>query len=52
MPWKRMDVDEQRMQFVIRASSGTERMTALCRELGFRGPRVISGDSATGRPAA
>ena len=38
MPWKRMDVDEQRMQFVIRASSGTERMTALCREFGISRP--------------
>lgn len=33
-----MDVDEQRMQFVIRASSGTERMTALCREFGISRP--------------
>src|SRR5665213_545413 len=38
MPWKRMDVDEQRMQFVIRASSGKERMTALCREFEISRP--------------
>lgn len=38
MPWKRVDVDEQRMQFVIRAVSGQERMTALCREFGISRP--------------
>ena len=38
MPWKRMDVDEQRMQFVIRAISGRERMSALCREFGISRP--------------
>lgn len=38
MPWKRMNVDEQRMQFVIRAASGRERMTALCREFGISRP--------------
>ena len=32
MPWKRMGVDEQRMEFVARAVSGKERMAALCRE--------------------
>ncbi len=38
MPWKRMSVDEQRMQFVIRAVSGKERMAALCREFGISRP--------------
>jgi transposase InsO family protein len=38
MPWKRMDVDEQRMQFVIRATSGKEPMTALCREFEISRP--------------
>ncbi len=38
MPWKRTNVDEQRMQFVIRATSGQERMTALCREFGIWRP--------------
>jgi transposase InsO family protein len=38
MPWKRMNVDEQRMQFVIRANSGKERMTVLCREFGISRP--------------
>jgi transposase InsO family protein len=38
MPWKRVAVDEQRMQFVIRATSGTERMSALCREFGISRP--------------
>ncbi len=38
MPWKRIGVYEQRMQFVIRASSGKERMTTLCREFGISRP--------------
>lgn len=38
MPWKRMSVDEQRMQFVVRAVSGKEQMTALCREFGIARP--------------
>ena len=38
MPWKRVDVDEQRMQFVIRAASGQERLAALCREFGISRP--------------
>lgn len=38
MPWKRMDVHEQRMQFVIRAASGKETMTGLCREFGVSRP--------------
>jgi transposase InsO family protein len=32
MPWARTDVGEQRVKFVVRAVSGQERMTALCRE--------------------
>ncbi len=38
MPWKRMDVDEQRMQFVIRAVAGQERLAGLCREFGISRP--------------
>lgn len=38
MPWKRMGVDDQRMQFVIRAVSGKERIAALCREFGISRP--------------
>ena len=38
MPWKRMSVDEQRMQFVVRAVSGKERMADLCREFGIARP--------------
>lgn len=38
MPWKRMDVDEQRMQFVIRATSQKEPFGALCREFGISRP--------------
>ncbi len=38
MPWKRVDVSEQRMQFVRRAVSGKEGMAALCREFGISRP--------------
>ena len=38
MPWARTDVGEQRVKFVIRAASGKERMTALCREFGVSRP--------------
>jgi transposase InsO family protein len=38
MPWRTMERDEQRMQFVIRASSGKERLSALCREFGISRP--------------
>ena len=38
MPWARTDVDEQRMKFVVRAVSGKEGMTALCREFQISRP--------------
>ncbi len=38
MPWNEVDVDEQRMRFVIRATSGQESMTALCREFAISRP--------------
>ena len=38
MPWKKVAVDDQRMQFVIRATSGRERITTLCREFGISRP--------------
>ena len=38
MPWARTDVGEQRVKFVVRAASGKERMTALCREFGISRP--------------
>src|SRR5260370_8828758 len=38
MPWKRMAVDDERMQFVIRATSGAERISGLCREFGISRP--------------
>ena len=38
MGWKRTNVSEQRMQFVIRAASGQEGMAALCREFGISRP--------------
>ena len=38
MPWKMVDVSEQRMQFVMRAVSGKEKLAALCREFGVSRP--------------
>ncbi len=42
MPWNEVDVEEQRMQFVIRAASGKERISALCREFGVSRPTGYS----------
>ena len=38
MPWKRTDVREQRVQFVIRAKGGQEGMSRLCAEYGVSRP--------------
>lgn len=38
MPWARTDVADQRVRFVVRAASGKERMSALCREFGISRP--------------
>ena len=38
MPWKRTDVSQQRVQFVVRAVSGKEAMAGLCREFGIARP--------------
>jgi transposase InsO family protein len=38
MPWRTSDVKDQRMQFVIRATSGRERLSVLCREFGISRP--------------
>lgn len=38
MPWKRTNVEEQRLQFAVRAVSGKEPMAALCREFGISRP--------------
>lgn len=38
MPWKTTNVGEQRLQFVVRAVSGQERLAALCREFGISRP--------------
>jgi transposase InsO family protein len=35
MPWRRVDVQEERVQFVMRAANGKERMAGLCREFGI-----------------
>ncbi len=38
MPWKDVQVSEQRLQFVLRASNGREEMAGLCREFGISRP--------------
>ena len=38
MPWRTTNVEEQRLQFVIRATSGAERLSSLCREFGISRP--------------
>jgi len=34
MPWKTMDVREQRVQFVVAAHRGEKSLSALCKEFG------------------
>jgi transposase InsO family protein len=38
MPWEKTDVGEQRVKFVVRAASGKERLSELCREFGISRP--------------
>jgi transposase InsO family protein len=38
MPWKAMKVEEQRLQFVVRAAARKESMVALCRDFGISRP--------------
>jgi len=38
MPWKQMEVREQRVEFVVRALRGTEPLSQLCREFGISRP--------------
>jgi transposase len=38
MPFKRMEVREQRVEFVVRALRGTEPLSQLCREFGISRP--------------
>ena len=38
MPWKTMDVQEQRVSFVVTASRGEKSLTALCQEFGISRP--------------
>jgi transposase len=35
MPWKTMDVQEQRVQFVVAAKRREKSFTALCKEFGI-----------------
>jgi len=38
MPWKTMDVQEQRVRFVVAASREQKSFTALCQEFGISRP--------------
>ena len=38
MPWMRMEVREQRVEFVVRALRETEPMSRLCSEFGISRP--------------
>ena len=38
MPWKTMDVREQRVRFVVAAMRRERPLTALCEEFGYRVP--------------
>ena len=38
MPWKTMDVQEQRVEFVVAANRGEKSLTALCQEFGISRP--------------
>jgi transposase len=38
MPWKTMDVREQRVSFVVTANRGEKSLTALCQEFGISRP--------------
>ena len=38
MPWKQMEVREQRVEFVVRALRNVEPLTQLCREFGISRP--------------
>ena len=49
MPWKRVNVDEQRMRFVVGAVSGKESMASLCREFGISRPTGYRGREASQR---
>lgn len=38
MPWRRMEVEDERLQFVARAASGKEPLASLCREFEISRP--------------
>ena len=50
MPFRKLEMKESRMQFVVRAASGAESLSELCREFGISRP-IASGGIATS-PAA
>ena len=38
MPFRKLEMKETRMQFVVRAGSGAESLRELCREFGISRP--------------
>ena len=36
MPWETVNVEQRRVEFVVKALEGKEPMTALCHEFGIR----------------
>ena len=38
MPFRKLEMKESRMQFVVRAASGAESLSELCREFGISRP--------------
>ena len=43
MPWKTMEVREQRVQFVVAATRGEKSFSALCAEFGISRPPAACG---------
>ena len=57
MPWERKTVDNQRSEFVARATMGEESLSALCRKYGISRPtgykwleRYKGGETMLDRP--
>ena len=51
MPWKKMEVREQRVEFVVRALRGGEPLSRLCGEFGISRPTGYCGWRVIGRAA-
>ena len=49
MPWKAMDVQDQRVQFVVWAHRQLKPFSALCSEFGISRPTAMSGWGVSGQ---